>query len=89
MFGRTRTRFAAPWSSASCGKVDPVFRVKRCAAQEKHRMDPKVESTFGSDAHRAEKGTRFSALNDALLKDDIGWIPKVGSFWVRCAHRAL
>ena len=46
MFGRTRTRFAAPWSSASCGKVDPVFRVKRCAAQEKHRMDPKVESHF-------------------------------------------
>ena len=41
MFGRTRTRFAAPWSSASCGK-----------------------------------GTRFSALNDALLKRSIGWIPK-------------
>ena len=28
-------------ASASCGKVDPVFRAERCASEREHRMDPK------------------------------------------------
>jgi len=34
-----RTHFAEKCSSASCGKVDPVFRAQRCASQGKeHRI---------------------------------------------------
>jgi hypothetical protein len=41
-------------------------------------------------AHRAEKGPRFSALNDALFpKGEHRMDPESGiRFWVRCAHRA-
>ena len=74
--------------AASCGKVDPVFRVERCAAQEKHRMDPKSGVHFWVRcAHRAEKGTRFSALNGAPLeKTSIEWgSRKGGPLCVRCS----
>jgi hypothetical protein len=42
---------------ASCGKVDPVVRVKRCAAQEKeHRMHPKGGVHFWVRCSKAALG---------------------------------
>ena len=48
-------------ASASCGQVDPVFRVKRCPlSAREHRMDPKSGFHFWVRcSHRADKWTAF------------------------------
>jgi hypothetical protein len=43
-------------------------------------IKPHVDGSVEGLAHRADKWTRLSAQNDALLKRrSIGWIPKVES----------